>query len=329
MNRINEIITTEMFIQNNEMNFYGCIRRDGFVFTNIMEPNNIWDAIIIRSPESCDTWRPKKIFSEKSLEEHIKIINEYKLEKALIIAEDISFITKCPSLKYLQIYPANTAPIPFDYSPLYNMPEIKFLACFTEYGGIEVPYSTNIDYSKINGLEEIFMIGSGHLNYHLIPTLKKITVSKNKKIKNFEHISCNPNFSEIRIAFCPIKSFKGIEKFKNIKQIELDYLRGLEDISDLKEVGKSLEIFRVNKCAKIKDFTCLNYMENMKDLILCGNNTLQDLNFLNNMTKIRKFVFDMYVLNHDLTPCLQVPFAYLKKDKKEYNLKNKDLPKNE
>jgi hypothetical protein len=37
----------------------------------------------------------------------------------------------------------------------------------------------------------------------------------------------------------------------------------------------------------------------------------------------------MEIESGDLTPCLSVPYVWCKKGKKYYNLKDKDLPKND
>lgn len=105
----------------------GYILRDGFVFTSITYPTNIYDAIVIKYPCNVPCLSPRVEASTHCLEEQISFINKYKIEKALIIAENIDFIIQCPTLKYLRIIPADSAGNNFDYSPLYEMPELKGL----------------------------------------------------------------------------------------------------------------------------------------------------------------------------------------------------------
>lgn len=45
--------------------FYHCVEREGFVFTSIMEPANVLDAIVIRNPEVSMSITPQKSFSKK------------------------------------------------------------------------------------------------------------------------------------------------------------------------------------------------------------------------------------------------------------------------
>lgn len=94
---------------------------DGYVFTSIDEPQNVFDAIVIRCPERCDCWTPKKPFSNHTLSEHIQYIREHRLEKAMVIAESLDFLRECPTLKGLWIKPADTAPENFDYRPIHHL----------------------------------------------------------------------------------------------------------------------------------------------------------------------------------------------------------------
>ena len=93
MNKLNDEV--------NNFDFCHCVYREGFVFTCVTEPANILDSIVIRNPEKCDCWSPKKSFSKHSLDEHIAFINKHKIKKAVVIAEDLRFITQCPSLEYI------------------------------------------------------------------------------------------------------------------------------------------------------------------------------------------------------------------------------------
>ena len=64
-------------------------------------------------------------------------------------------------------------------------------------------------------------------------------------------------------------------------------------------------------------------------LELMGRNKLPDLKFLEHMPNLRSFVFDMDVVDGDLSPCMQVPYVFSNKNRRHYNIKNKDLPKDD
>ncbi len=310
-----------------DFDFNHCIYRNGFVFTSVTEPANVLDGIVIRNPQNCDCWSPKKSFSECSLEEHIDFINEHKLEKAFVIAEDINFITACPSLKYIIVIPADTAHDNFDYSPLYQMPEIKYLSCATAYGGISEPCAATIDYSKINGLRELDMHGKGHLNYSKIQTLESIKLYENKTIKDFREIGHNASLKRVWFTQTNINSLQGINSLCDLQELSINYSRSLQDITDLSGVADSLRSLCVENCPEITDFSCLHKLINLEHLELFGKNELPDLSFLKSMKKLKTFSFSMSVADCDLQPCMNVPYVYLAKGKKQYNLKDKDLPK--
>ena len=104
----NEVITDYNVLANRY------IRRDGFVFTAINHPGNVYDAIVIKNPSTAYCFSPRVIGSTRSLQEQIDLINKYKIEKALIVADDIYFILQCPSLKHFRIIPSDNFADGFD-----------------------------------------------------------------------------------------------------------------------------------------------------------------------------------------------------------------------
>lgn len=294
-----------------------------------MEPANVYDAIVIRNPEYADTKSPVIGYAERSLEEHIKVVNKCKLEKAVIIANDIHFIKKCPTLKYLNIIPADTTANGFDFSPLYEMSEVKSLSCQTIYGD-KNQYSTSIDYSKIKGILNLGIYGKGHLNYNKIATLECLFASGFVSSKrDITDLFCSHCLKKLTLIQCGINSLNGIESSKDITHISLWHNRSLNNIADIKKVAGTLKSLSIEACAKIVDFSCLEELVNLEYLQLMGSNTLQNLNFLRKIKKLKVFIFDMNVLDGDLSPCLKLQYVYCGRSRKHYNMKDKDLPKGE
>lgn len=312
-------------IENYDFNH--CVERDGFIFTAVTEPANVLDAIVIRNPENSTAISPKKTFSLKTLEEHIAIINQYKIEKACVIAENIDFLIRCPSLKYIQVIPARSAKDNFDYSPLYKMPEIKYLMVDTEYGDYDCQYVTTIDYSQIKGLLEVWISGKGHENYNQIVTVEQMYIS-NLKMDDFSKLNNCKKIKKLDVMQTKIKNIKGIEHFQELQELNLDYERSLYDVSDVVKVADTLRALSISNCPKITDFSFLNQMVNLEYLELNGKNILSDLQFLKRMPRLKCFVFSMKIEDRDLSPCLNIPYVYSQKNRKGYNLKDKDLPKN-
>lgn len=312
-------------VNNFDLNY--CVYRQGFVFTAIHNPTNVFNGIVIRNPVDCDCWSPKKSFSEHTLNEHISLINNHKLEKATIIAEDIHFITQCPTLKYIEITPADSAKDNFDYSPLYKMPEIKYLMCKTRYGGIDEKKKSCIDYSRISGLKELWADGDGHLNVDRIEGLENLHISANKIYTDLTSLSYIDTLRVLDFTSTKLTSLSGISKLKNLECLSLHYNRTLRDLSELSNVSSSLRTLCIDNCNNISDFSFLNDLVDLEELYLLGKNELKDLRFLGAMKKLNRFTFSMKISNGDLAPCLSVPYVCSLNDRRHYNIKDKDLPK--
>ncbi len=300
---------------------------DGFIFRALTEPATVYDAILIKNPEDAPCSCPVLPSSQRTLQEHIDLINKYHLEKAKIIAKDIEFITECPSLKYISITPSDDAGNNFDYSPLYRMPQIKSLFCATVYGK-HFELTASVDYSKIKGLEDVSISGAGHKNYNTIESLKDLGISQYKDT-DLAKMFCSSVLDSLMIIQCRIKTLNGIQKSKNMQCLSLYYNRSLSDISALSEVKDTLTSLRIENCPKIEDFSVLAELENLEFLDLRGSNSLPSLDFLKSMRNLKTFVFDVNVLDGDLSLCKDLSFVRSLKNRKHYNLRDDDLPKGE
>lgn len=301
------------------------IVRDGFVFWSITYPHNVFDAIIIRNPQKTICFSPLLPYSERTVEEHISLINEMKLEKAIIVAENIDFIVECPSLKYIKIIPVDSVGDGFDYAPLYKMPQIKGLQCSTEYGFYE-QFSTTLDCLRINGLEDIHITNMKYQSFDKIDTLKSLGLSNYKKYDLSEAFN-SVMLDTLSIFQSKIVSLDGIQKSQKMQCLYLYYNRSLRDIGALKYIKNTLKALRIENCPKIEDFSVLCELENLELLELSGSNELPDLGFLKQMKNLKTFVFDVNILDGDLSSCLDLLYVFSKKNRKHYNLKDSVLPK--
>ena len=259
------------------------------------------------------------------MQEHIEFINQYQIEQALIIAENIDFITKCPSLKHLRIIPADSACDNFDYSPLYEMPQIKSLQCPTIYG-LKEEYSTSIDCAKIKGLEQIHIANERYENYNTVKTLTGLSFSHYRESDLMKAFSSSV-LNTLSIFQSRIKTLDGIQKSPNLQCLYLYYNRTLTDIDALKKVKGSLKALRIENCPQINDFSVLGYLENLELLELSGRNQLSNLNFIKTMKNLKTFIFSMNVMDGDLSACLNLSYVHCQKSRKHYNLKDNQLPK--
>ncbi|MBQ9148806.1 MAG: leucine-rich repeat domain-containing protein [Oscillospiraceae bacterium] len=304
----------------------GYLFRDGYCFTAGSQ-SNIYDAIVIKYPQDCVCWNRRLGTSAHTLEEHIDLINRHQLETAVIITGDIGFVARCPSLKELSIYISDEAPDHMDLSALYEMPEIRSLNCRLTYGGPDERKSTELDYSKIPGLRDVSVSGKGHRNYHQVDTLERLWLSENRTHRDLMGMSCSKGLKSLTLLQCGVKTLEGIGLYPNLQEVYLSHQRSLVDVSALAENADSLRALSIEACPKITDFSFLYKLHKLEHLNLMGNNILPDLKFLDQMPKLKTFVFSMRVADNDLTPCLRLPYASVSKGKREYNLKDRDLPK--
>lgn len=304
-----------------------CTVRDGFVFIN-WNDNRERNVLVIRDPQDAKgatyTGLP---LSRRSLQEHIDLINKEGIERVHITAEDLSFINKCPSLNQFSIVPPNSVKDHYDYSPLYQREWIKMLNCQTVYGD-KWQFSTTIDYSKIQRIEDLGVYGKGHENYQQLDSLQKLFVSKCKNVRSVADITACRQLKDLSIWLSGIRSLDGIEKLPQLQDLYLYSDRSLADISKLSDIAASLQSLTIESCAKITDFSCLSELENLESLELYGSNKLPNLAFLSKLKKLKHFNFSVEVEDGDLTPCLDIPYVWCAKNRKHYNLKDKDLPKN-
>lgn len=298
---------------------------DGFVFTSIRLPGNIYDAILIRNPSTARRFGDADGFSEHSLEDHISFINLHQLASACIIADDISFLAQCPTLEHLTIIPALTAGDSFDYSPLYKLQNLKSLSCATHYGTLH-RNTTTIDYSKIKGLEYIRVSSNGDLNYDVVLSLKTLEI-RDSQFDDLNWLPCNSRLDSMEITTGKIRCLDGIEHASEMQCLQLCYNRSLQNINALQSVAPTLRALHIENCPKITDFSVLEKLKNLEYLVIKGSNQIPDLSFLSGMSRLQTFIFDVNIADGDLSPCLNLAYARCLKSRKHYKLKDNQLPK--
>lgn len=292
-----------------------CKIKDGFNFCAITYPLVNEDAIQV-------------IVNKHKQKSYIDYINANAIEKAYVSMPNLEFLKKCPSLKYLFVEPSYNALDCFDFSPLYEMDEIKYLICENIYGENH-DLLGEIDCSRIKGVESLSVsFNKGILNLDNIPTLKSLSIRDfTNKNKDLIGLFNSKVLDTLELNECKEKSLKGIEVSENLQCLYINYNRSLNDISALVEVKDTLKALCIDKCSKIEDFSVLYELKNLEYLELSGSNTLSDLKFLNNMKHLKTFIFDYNILDGDLRYCLNVPNVYCDRAYKHYNLKNSELPK--
>lgn len=297
------------FVSFNQLPLY----TDDFFFRELVGNNR--DAIVIFNPIDALIISPVFLRSRKSLEEHISFIRDNNIKKAIIVAEDINFLKECSSLEYLMIFPAVNLN-DFDYSPIYELKNIKWLQCETSYG-IRNENTASIDYAQFKELKRLGVSGKkGNINVHQAKKVETLCFYEGfPNSKNLEGFIPHESLKNLRIIQSPIETLKGIEGAPNFCRLELSYNRRLVDISALSSFRESLTYLEINMCGKICDFSVLKELYNLEFLVLKGSNTLKDLSFIKEMSKLKYFDLTMNVEDGDLSLCEPLPYVRIKNRK--------------
>ena len=205
---------------------------------------------------------------------------------------------------------------------LYRMPNLERLDI-----SLEEKRNIKIDVSRIPKLkklicnpEKVINIGDA-MNLEVLDLWKyrEKNLTEFKKLKKLKYLS---------LVRSSILSLKGIECLKNLRMLDLEYNRRLEDIQDIRYIAKTLTSLSIENSSRIIDFSALSALDNVTFLMIYGNNKIQNLNFIYGMKKLKRFWFDINILDGNLTPCLSLMDVYIGTSRKHYNLKSEELPQN-
>lgn len=270
------------------------------------------------------------ILPNMSWDMYIEFINRNKIAKAKVTMPNLNGIQRCESLRFLYILPPQDAPREYDFSPLYELPEITHLNCINR-SGPNWKYICEIDYSKFKGLKSLSLQANrGAKNYNSISGLKSLSVFSYKGEKSgIEGLFSSTELDTLLMQGCRNTSMNGIEKADRMKCVYLYLNRSLEDISALKSQRDTLTALRIENCPQISDFSVLSELNNLELLALRGSNALRDLSFIKNMPKLKTLILEMNVLDGNLSMCKDLQYVYVDKIRKHYTVKAPDLPRGE
>lgn len=130
----------------------------------------------------------------------------------------------------------------------------------------------------------------------------------NTKNKDFSEIPINHQIEYMELNLSNCMSFRGVERIKGVKRLELHYCTKLESDDGLSALKDSIEWLHINTSKKLRISSEILSLKQLK--VLCLNNcgAIENLKFLEYFPDLVDFRFvDTKIIDGDLTPLLKHP----------------------
>ena len=135
-------------------------------------------------------------------------------------------------------------------------------------------------------------------------------------------ISCfpsDPNVGKHRISsMSSLSSLAGIDRFPCFSKVRLCYLRSLTDAQSLTAAYDTLRELTIDNCSRIRDFSFLYQLTQLRILNLIGNNKLPNLSFLSQMPQLEAFRFSVEIEDGNLSLCKRIKNVRCLRRRKHY-----------
>lgn len=209
---------------------------------------------------------------------------------------DIQIVNSLHMLKFLGF-----ADNKKDVIDLSNFPKIESLAC---------------DYSmRLMGLETC-------------KNLKDLTLTGYKSDnKDLSDLPLFLGLSELMLFKTDIATLQGVERFNNLKKIELFKASKLEVIEALQGLSDNLEEIIVQRCKKISDYETLGKVKSLKKIMLSESGVIKNLTFVKELPQLEFISFwGTNVLDGNIKYCEGINYVGFD-DKKHYTHKSEMFKK--
>lgn len=148
------------------------------------------------------------------------------------------------------------------------------------------------------------------------------------KLNSFDMLSESDRLLYLELNWANIKDFNGVEKFGNLKRLELHSCVKLESDLGLGQLNDKLEFLHINQSKKFKLSNEFLELKKLKVLRLNNCGSIESLAFLSDLPNLIDFRFvNTNVLDGDLKPILEHPtirtVGFL--NKRHYSLKEDKL----
>lgn len=261
------------------------------------------------------------IIKSEDLDRSIHIINSYHIKRVEIFhgsyhLPDVDFFEKCPNVEEVYIDNRDLQ----DYTGLYSLKDLKILALD------ETKKNIDLNFEHLSTLQTLYVDWQPKMKgLKFLSNLKKLQIYKFKsKNKDLEDLAGLCQLEELVLTYGNMESLKGIEKVKNLKKLQLNYIFRLTNIDAIKFLHE-LECLEIESCKKIRSFQCIKELKNLNKLLLWKVGDIDSISFVADLKKLNHLVFgESNVIDGDLSYCEGIEYVFFTQ-KKHYSHKLKDF----
>ena len=145
---------------------------------------------------------------------------------------------------------------------------------------------------------------------------------------SFDPLPKSSRLLYLEMDWANFKDLQGIDRFENLKRLELHYCIKLENDLNISSLKNTLEFLHINQSKKYIPTEELFQLTNLKVLCLNACGPLENLNFLKHFPNLIDFRFvNTNIIDGDLSPIIEHPtirnVGFL--NKRHYNYTDKQI----
>ena len=158
--------------------------------------------------------------------------------------------------------------------------------------------------------------------------LKRLTISDYKsKVKDLSALPSLNNLEHLSLIKTDITTLQGVERYSNLKKLEIFSASKLETIAALQGLSNILEEIQIEQCKKIKNYEALGKVKSLTKIILSESGELKSLAFVKELPQLEFISFwGTNVLDGNIKYCEGINYVGFD-NKKHYTHKSEQFKK--